>query len=172
MDVRLAVASKRDHRDFAERPLPEAVLTEILDAGRLAGSARNRQPWRFAVATAPDARARLAACVYVPRIVMSAPAAVALVVDASGSALWGFDAGRAAQNMMLAAWSEGVASCPNGIRDPAAAAEAVGAGGSEVAVTVVAFGYPRRPRDPARRTADEWSDTARRRPLADVAVRL
>jgi Nitroreductase family len=37
-----------------------------------------------------------------------------------------FDAGRAAQNMMLAAWNEGVVSCPNGIAHPESLAELLG----------------------------------------------
>jgi len=172
MDVRLAIASKRDHRDFDPRPVPEAVVTRILDAGRLAGSARNRQPWRFFLADDPAARARLAACVYVPGMVASAPVAVAIAVESAGSALSGFDAGRAAQNMMLAAWEEGVASCPNGIANPALAADVLRLGASEVPVTVLALGFPAGPRDPARRTPDEWSRRARRSPLDRMVVRL
>ena len=72
MDVRLAVTSKRDHRNFDARAIPNDVLTRILDAGRLAGSARNRQPWRFFVAQQPQARVRLAPVVYVPAMIMAA----------------------------------------------------------------------------------------------------
>ena len=53
MDVRLAVASKRDARDFSGAAVPEGTAERILDAGRLAGSARNRQPCRFVI---PDTR--------------------------------------------------------------------------------------------------------------------
>ena len=38
----------------------------------------------------------------------------------------GFDAGRAAQNMMLAAWGDGIGSCPNGIANPEALAAVLG----------------------------------------------
>jgi nitroreductase len=44
MDTRLAVASRREVREYADREIPDAVVRKILDAGRLAGSARNRQP--------------------------------------------------------------------------------------------------------------------------------
>lgn len=47
MDTFLAIASKRDTRRYAERPIPEEAVGRILEAGRVAGSARNRQPWRF-----------------------------------------------------------------------------------------------------------------------------
>ncbi|MGH2960574.1 MAG: nitroreductase family protein [Solirubrobacterales bacterium] len=44
MDACLAVASTRDQRDYADRPLPEDAVRRILDAGRIAGSSKNRQP--------------------------------------------------------------------------------------------------------------------------------
>ncbi len=44
MDTWLAVASRREVREYADRDLPEDVVQRILDAGRLAGSAKNRQP--------------------------------------------------------------------------------------------------------------------------------
>ena len=172
MEVALAVASKRDHRSFADTAVADEVLTQILDAGRLAGSARNRQPWRFVVARTPDARARLAPLVYVGQMITQAPVVVAIAVDESGSRMAGFDAGRAAQNMMLAAWELGVASCPNGISDPTAAAAALGLGADQSLVTILAFGYPSTIRDPARRSAAEWSRRAHRNSLTHVASEL
>lgn len=171
MDVRLAVTSKRDHRDFDLKEISQDVLDRILDAGRLAGSARNRQPWRFVVARG-DARTVLAPTVYVPPMILAAPVAVAIAVDGRGSAMSGFDAGRAAQNMMLAAWSEGVASCPNGIADVEQAQRVLGLTDEQVLVAILAFGYPSRPRDPARRTPDEWSARANRRALSSVVAEL
>ena len=44
MDTYLAVASKRDWRSYADRPIPDDVVTRILDAGRLSGNASNKQP--------------------------------------------------------------------------------------------------------------------------------
>lgn len=172
MDVRLAIASKRDHRDFDPRPVPRDVLDRILDAGRLAGSARNRQPWRFFVADDSESRAVLARCVYAPRTVAAAAVAVAIAVRLGGSALGGFDAGRAAQNMMIAAWSEGVASCPNGIADGDAARAALAVDDDETPLIVVSLGYPAHPRDPARRTPDEWSARAARLALDRFVVSL
>ena len=47
MDTFLAIASRREVRDYEPRALPPEVEERILDAGRLAGSSKNRQPWRF-----------------------------------------------------------------------------------------------------------------------------
>jgi nitroreductase len=95
---------------------------------------------------------------------------VVVVVVSPGGNLVDFDAGRAAQNMMLAGWAEGIASCPNGIADPQRLASALGIEPPERAVVVLSFGPPARPRDPARRSADAWSAGAHRMPL-DALVR-
>ena len=165
MDAFLAIVSKRDLRRYADRPLPEDVLTRILDAGRLAGSARNRQPWRFVVVESADLKERLAETVYAPDNVRGAPVAIAIVGKG------GLDVGRCAQNMMLAAWNEGVGSCPNGMPDPARTAAVLGLGEGEEPAVVLTFGYPTfRPR-PERRSPEEWGALADRKPLEELVER-
>jgi nitroreductase len=170
VETRLAIASRREVRRYDGRPLPDDVVRRILDAGRLAGSARNRQPCRFVVAEGA-ARDAVARAVYSPPIVLDAALAVTLVVTPGGG-LVDFDAGRAAQSMMLAAWAEGVASCPNGIADRGAIDRALGLEEPERAVVVLAFGRPPVARDPARRSAEEWSGRARRLPLEALVRRV
>jgi nitroreductase len=157
VDARLAIASKRDVRAYADATIPADVEWRILDAGRLSGSARNRQLWEFVVVE--TARAELAAAVYAPENVLGAKLVVAIVGAAGG-----MDTGRCAQNMMLAAWNDGVASCPNGISDPAVASRICG---GEVKA-ILSFGYPAKPRDPQSRTPEEWSAKADRKPLDDL----
>jgi nitroreductase len=158
VDPYLAIASKRDERAYAETPIGADVRQRILDAGRLSGSSKNRQRWEFVVVSGA-ARERLAEAVYAPENVSTAALVVAIAGEVSG-----FDAGRCAQNMMLAAWGDGVVSSPNGVRDPDLAAEICG---SEVR-TILSFGYPARPRDPASRGAEEWSARANRKPLSEL----
>jgi nitroreductase len=74
--------------------------------------------------------------------------------------------------MLLAAWNEGVSSCPNGIADPEAVAAALEAEEGERPVIVLSFGLPERRRDPDSRPAAEWSARANRKPLAEVVRRL
>lgn len=166
MDTFLAITSKRDTRRYADRPIPEDVAERILDAGRLAGSARNRQPWRFLVVESAERREQLAAAVYAPDNVRGARLVVAIV----GSS--GLDGGRCMQNMMLAAWNDGVVSCPNGIADTERAREALGLGEDEPVAVVLTFGYPERERDPERRSPEEWSARADRKPLDELVERL
>jgi nitroreductase len=170
MDVALAIASKRDTREYDPRPIPDDVLVRVLDAGRLSGNARNAQEWEFVVATEAADRERLARAVYSPRNVTGAPLAVAIAIR--GGEMQALDAGRAAQNMMLAAWDEGIVSCANGIADAGAAVEALRLEPGRRAAIVISLGYPVRPRDPARRSREEWSARARRLPLDRVVRRL
>ena len=157
MDTFLAVASRREVRAYADTPLPDAVVRRILDAGRLAGSSQNKQRWTFVVVSDREA---MAAAVYAPENVRGAALVVAIVGEAAA-----FDVGRSAQNMLLTAWSEGVGSCPNGVRD-ADAAERVA--GGRVAI-VLTFGYPAAARrDPESRTAEEWSARANRKPFDEI----
>ncbi len=155
MDAFLAIASKRDVRDYADTPIPDDVVTRILDAGRLAGSALNRQEWEFVVVSD---QAALAEAVFAPQNVRTATLVVAIVGTRA------FDLGRCAQNMMLAAWNDGVVSCPNGVKDADEAARIVG---GQVGV-ILSFGYPARPRNPESRTAEEWSTRAKRKPLDEL----
>jgi nitroreductase len=156
VDTFLAIASRRETRDYADTPIPEDVVHRILDAGRLSGSSRNTQKWEFVVVGDHEAMAQ---CVYAPGNVLGA----ALVVAIAGAA-GGMDVGRAAQNMLLAAWNDGVGSCPNGISDAEGAERIAGAPVS----IVLTFGYPAKPRDATAHTAEEWSARAKRKPFDDV----
>jgi nitroreductase len=168
MDVFLAIASKRDLKTYADRPLPPEAVERILDAGRLAGSARNRQPWQFVVVEDATRRDRLAQAVYAPDNVLTAGLVVAIAVRGSAS----FDCGRAAQNMMLAAWNDGIGSSPNGLADRDAARGALDLDNELDIAIVLSFGYPARPSDPSRHTPEEWSARANRRPPAEIVQRI
>src|SRR5579862_6934928 len=138
MDAELAIASRREVRDYVDREIPADVVTRILDAGRLAGSARNRQPWRFLVVESAERRERLADAAYAGENIRGARLVVAIVGRP------GLDAGRCAQNMLLAAWNEGVGSCPNGVREVEAAQRALGLDADDEIAIVLTFGYPAR----------------------------
>jgi nitroreductase len=166
VDAFLAVVSKREVRSYADRILPPEVVRRILEAGRVAGSSQNRQARRFVVLE--RFRDDAAKCVFVPANVSTAALAVAIVIGGRGPA--GFDAGRAAQNMMLAAWNDGVGSCPNGIADADELSRLLGLDDSERVASIVSFGYPAREVDPARRTAEQWIAAANRKPFDEVVT--
>ena len=169
MDTSLAVASKRDWRSYADRPVPEDVQRRILDAGRVAGSAVNKQPWRFVVVESDEAKQRVAETVYAGDNVASSAFAVAIATEGGG---YPVDVGRAMQNMFLVAWNEGVVSCPNGMADPEAAAKALGLEDGWLPVSIPSFGYPKRDLTPESKSAEEWSAEANRKPLDELIRRI
>jgi nitroreductase len=166
VDAFQAIVSKRDTRRYADTPVPADVERRILEAGRIAGSARNRQPWQFLVVESADKREQLADAVYAGENVRGAQLVVAIV--SSG----GMDTGRCAQNMMLAAWDDGVASCPNGIADPEKARAALGLAEDDQIGTVLTFGYPANGRTGESRSAKEWIERADRKPLDELVKRF
>lgn len=170
MDTFLAVASRREVREYAGRPIPVDAARRILDAGRVAGSSRNTQPWRFIVVESPSLRGRLADAVYASGNVRGA--ALVVVVALRGRGRTEFDAGRAAQNMMLTAWNDHIGSCPNGMPDPDAVAQLLDLDEGESPTIVLTFGYPARTRDPQRHEAIEWIARADRKPFDEVVQRL
>ncbi len=171
MDAFLAVVSKREVRSYSERALPAAAERNLLEAGRVAGSSKNRQARRFVVVRDDGVREEVASSVYAGDNVRGAALVVAIVVGGKGPTA--FDAGRAAQNMMLAASNEGIGSCPNGIADADRMRAALGHEEAERVATVLTFGYPARPRrDPESLSPGEWIDRADRRPWDEVVQEL
>ena len=169
MDTFLDIASRREVRSYAKRPVEEEVLRRILDAGRLAGSSSNGQPWRFVLVTSRELLDKLADLVYARGNLLGAAAAILIAIGKGGKAE--FDGGRAAQNMLLAAWNDGVGSCPNGMPDPAAVAELLGVDDPERPLVLISLGYPARPSEPESRPPEEWSARADRRPFDEVVER-
>ena len=78
MDTFLAIASRRETKRFDGRPIPDDAVQRILDAGRLSGSGKNRQPWTFVLVSEPES---LADFVYDGDNLRGAALAVAVVVS-------------------------------------------------------------------------------------------
>ena len=169
MDTFLVIASRREVREYSDRPLPGEAVERILDAGRLSGSSKNRQPWTFLIVGSRDLVDALAQTVYEPANVTGAPLVVAVVL---GPKSLQFDAGRVAQNMLLTAWNEGIGGVPNRVSDMDAAREVLGLSADDDVPVVLTFGYPARPRDVDARSATEWSRRANRKALDEVVRRI
>jgi nitroreductase len=139
MDTYKCIRTKRDTRFYMDTPIPEESLHRILQAGRMAGSSKNSQPCRFAVVDDAAVIKALAACGRFTEHLPYAPLVVAIVMSDDG---WDFDAGRAAQNMMLAAWSEGITSCPTSMYDMDDARRVLGIPDGYRIAIVLPFAYP------------------------------
>src|SRR2546426_10803069 len=77
MDVFEAVRTLLAVRSYQDKPLPDAVVRRIVEAGRLTGSAMNGQPWPFIVIRDGEALRRLRALGTAgPDVAPRAPAAL------------------------------------------------------------------------------------------------
>ena len=140
MTVFECIRGMRAVRRFADRLVPEEALRRILEAGRWAGSAKNRQPWHFIVVRDRAMLDRLATCGQYATHLRGAAVAVVIV---TGSGRWDdLDAGRCGQNMMLAAWTEGIGACIASLHHEAKARATLGVPDGMKVQMAISFGYP------------------------------
>ena len=168
METFEAIRSRRDVRDFADRPLAEEDLDRILEAGRRAPSARNAQPWDFVVVTGRDRLVELARVWRGARHVARSAATVAMVAprldDERERGYLHYDLGQATMSMMIAAADLGIGSGHAVVEDEPLARELLGHPEDRFCPYLLAFGYPAdRPLFPLRRP--------RRRPFDEVVHR-
>ena len=158
MDAYRAVVDKRDQRIYLPRPISDDVLRRILQSARMTGSSKNREPNRLVVVRD---RAKLAALGGLGAWGRWVADAAVLIVIAQ-TERHEFDAGRCAQNMMVAAWNDGIASCPAHLPE-ADVARILGIPSDVHVNRVIAFGYA----DPARAQAPK-SVARKRKPLDEL----
>lgn len=149
MEAWQAINSVRVVRQFADRPLDGDHLDRILNAARRAGSSKNRQDWDFVLVRNRESLRQLSKVGRYADHLATAPAAIALVrPDASNehqlrTYLW--DLGRAAQNMVLAAWELGIGSVPATVYDLDLAARLLALPADRRCDFLLSFGYPADP---------------------------
>ena len=111
MEVFEAIKSRRSIRKYTKDPVPEDLIVKILDAGRWAPSASNRQPWSFTVLKDEEVRRKIAEATTYGIFLAEAPLGIAVVVDPQASTHPVEDGAIAAQNMLLAAHALGLGAC-------------------------------------------------------------
>jgi nitroreductase len=146
------IVSRRSIRQFSPRPVGRDILEKIVDAGRLAPSASNLQPLEFVVVDDEARRREVFACVHWAGYITPAgnpqpgqePTAYIIPVVDLGVRRSGFDLelGAAVENMILAAWGEGIGSCWIGALDAAGVGRAVGLPEGYRLTCLLALGYP------------------------------
>ncbi|HLE64904.1 MAG TPA: nitroreductase family protein [Candidatus Bathyarchaeia archaeon] len=159
MDAFECIATKLDVRDFSSKKVPPEVKMKVLEAARLTGSGVNRQHWRFILAQDSGSVKQLAKDSTSGSWVAKANFAVIVLTDPK----YGFhkiDAGRAVQDMQLAAWNFGVVSCIyTGVNEEALRKDFEIPKDFHISV-IAGFGYP------ARRITGKRKN---RKPLGEVA---
>jgi len=147
-----AIISKRDLRVYTDQPIADDVMHRILQAGRMAGSAKNLEVNRLILVTDQEVQdALVLAGDYSSWIGTSA----AIIGFATPTAeLRAFDVGRQAQNMMIAAHAEGIGTCPVTLHHEDKARAAVGLPDDWTMRMVITLGYPvdDHPDSPLKRT--------------------
>ena len=151
------IRTKRAVREFSSRPVPEDIVREILEAGRLAQSSKNDQPWTFILIRDRETLRQLSTCGTYAGHMAGADFAIALAMQPG----YDFDMGQSAAYMQLAAWNRGIGSCIASMWEPDRAKAILGIPAEMQFDTAISFGHP-------VRKPGKIKD---RRPLQDV-VRL
>jgi nitroreductase len=140
MEVQDAIRTLLAVRSYQERPVPEDVLQQILEAGRLSASAMNKQPWHFVVVREPATLKELGQLASTGPYIANAPLAIVVAITPSRFAI--SDASRAIQDMMLAAWSAGVGSNWVGAGGLDEVKSLLGIPANIDILAILPFGYP------------------------------
>ena len=149
VDALKCIRTRREIRDYLDKSIPQECIDQILEAGRLAPSSKNSQPWHFIVIREGETLSRISDLTPTGKHIAKAPVAIAIVME--DAKLPEVDGARAGQNMVLAAWSLGVGSCwvtnfyEDGVK------ELLGVPHRMKLVTVLPFGYPTEPKTTRRK---------------------
>ena len=141
MEVFAAIRTVLAVRRFRGTAVSADVRDRIVDAGRLSGSSINLQPWHFVVIEEREALRQVGAIMKTGPYIATASFAVVVLVE-KDSPYAVSDASRAIQNMILAAWSEGVGSNWVGFGPMPAVEKLLGVPSSFEGLGIVPFGFP------------------------------
>ncbi|MFN4133349.1 MAG: nitroreductase family protein [Candidatus Hadarchaeales archaeon] len=161
MDIFEAIRGRRSIRSFKDEPVDEEDLRKILEAGALAPSAGNCQPWDFVVVRSKEVKEKLSAAALGQEHVVEAPVVVVVCANVKrsssrygrrGAELYCIqDTAAAVQNMMLAAHALGYGACWVGAFDDEKAAKIIGTPAGVRPVAIIPIGRPaEKPRVPSR----------------------
>jgi nitroreductase len=143
MNVSDAIQTKRAIRKFQDKPLPEDVVRDILNAGRRSQSSKNEQAWQFIAIRDKSILKAFSECGNWAGHLAGAALAVAILTpDPTAKFQTMFDAGQAAAFMQLAAWEVGVGSVPASIYEHEKAREILGFPPEWHLRIALSFGYP------------------------------
>ena len=143
MDVSEALKMRRSVRSYEETPVPKEALERILEAGRIAPSASNRQPWHFIVVTDSEKRKVISKGPYA-KFVTESPVVIVGLGDTKASPKWYIvDVSIALENMVLAATAEGLGTCWIGGFIEYEVRQLLGIPENFKIVSLLSVGYPR-----------------------------
>jgi len=163
------IKSRASVRNYdANRTVDKEILEKILDAGRLAPSACNIQPWKFLIISTPDLLEKVKAS-YNREWFKNAPHVLAVVGyrdQAWKRSYDGYnsietDVAIAMTHIMLAAENEGVGTCWIAAYDPAKLRETLDLHVDQLVFGITPLGYPK--------CGYEKASSKKRKPLSEIA---
>lgn len=142
MDAQTAILTKRDTRSYLDRPVDAETLEQVLNAARMAGSAKNVQPVRVVTVADAETKEALKAGGDYATWIDQAPVLVVFTVTADAGPRRLFDIGRHAQNLMVAANGFGLTSCPVTLHHQDEVRAVLGIPAEVEAPMLVSLGWP------------------------------
>jgi len=150
MEFQELILNRESIRDYdPSRPVEPARLERILESGRLAPSAANRQPWTFILVSSPEMLEKVRAC-YHKQWFKDAPHILIVAGDENASWIRSYDGYNsletdlaiAMDHVVLAAENEGVGTCWIAAFDHSVLHKALSLKSSEKVFTITPLGYP------------------------------
>jgi nitroreductase len=159
MDVLEAIRHRRSIRKYKSDSVEDDKLNKILEAGRWAPSASNKQPWHFIIIKDDEMRKKLADIHTYGRFMAESPVVIVVLGDKTRHEKYHLaDPHNAVQNMLLAAHSLELATCWMGVRDTAFEStfrELLEIPENYRVVCSISLGYPAMERDSSRLSLNE-----------------
>ena len=171
MKVMETIAERRSIRSFSGQPVEEEKLLRVLEAGRLAPSARNMQDWKFVVVKDPGLRRRLAEAARNQEFVGQAPVVIVACgtsdyVMTCGQLTYPIDVAIAVDHMTLAAVEEDLGTCWIGAFYEDKVKEILGVPEDVRVVALLPLGYPAE----TAKNAKDMPMHKPRKPLDEIVV--
>lgn len=149
MEAFEAIRVRRSIRAYEKRPVSRDKIEKILEAARLAPSAKNVQPWYFIVVTDAEKKEKIAKSGRFAGFLKEAPVVIVGCGDTKSSPKWHVvDVSIAMQNMVIAATAEGLGTCWVGSFDEGLVKEILRIPEHYKVIALLALGYPRKKFDP------------------------
>jgi len=168
MDFLQLVKSRTSCRSYQDKPVPDEVMKNCLEAARWAPSACNQQPWRFIVVKDRELRERICRECFLPGLPMpwARQAPVIIVLCSKKSMVTHFlapllsginyhliDLGIAGEHLVLEAQAQGLGSCWIGWFNPKKVKKLLRLPSDLHPVSLLTMGYPQNVSEPRERLA-------------------
>ena len=151
MEFTTLIHERESVRNYdADRPVPQEVLRKILDAGRIAPSAKNYQPWKFLLISSPEMLVKVKAC-YRREWLKDAPHILVILGLRDQAWIRGYDGYNSVEtdvtiamtHIILAAENEGVGSCWIAAYDPEMLRDVINPDENHQIFAMTPLGYPK-----------------------------